>query len=98
LTPIGEIHLHRGDPKIETFEIKNSRQSSKNSRINHNAYDSNLFISDRPYDEELFVNSELVDSKSYELYKTKSSIDEYNLEFRSLSILLEMEQIVCWKI
>jgi serine/threonine protein kinase len=25
-TPIGEIHLHCGDPKFEAFEIKNSKQ------------------------------------------------------------------------
>jgi hypothetical protein len=46
---------------------------------------------DRHYDEELFIKNELVDNKSYESYKYKTSSDVYNFGFTLLSTLLGEE-------
>jgi hypothetical protein len=54
-------------------------------------------VPDRPYGEESFVNNGLVDSKSYESYKAKTSNDEYTFGLTLLSTILEREQIVYWK-
>jgi hypothetical protein len=46
---------------------------------------------DRHYGEELFINNELVDSKSYESYKSKTSSDVYSFGLTLLSTLFGEE-------
>jgi hypothetical protein len=52
---------------------------------------------DRHYGEELSINNELIDSKSYEFYKAKTSSDVYSFGLTLLSTLLERKQMVYCK-